>query len=190
VFLAWKKMDAIIAGSKIANVVSAITTALKGPQTIFDALKGGNAASSALVFMFPTLTKIINFFRTAATAVAGFVGGLTAGPILLVAGILAAIVSVGVFLSRNWEEVTAAVKGFFKTNIVPKLESIKKSWNKMKDAVSSMLPPAVLQWFKDAGIGFNNGSSFQNFLKHALADARSSMSSSEISRSSSATSAL
>ena len=156
VFLAWKKMDAIIAGSKIANVVSAITTALKGPQTIFDALKGGNAASSALVFMFPTLTKIINFFRTAATAVAGFVGSLTAGPILLVAGIIAAIVSVGYFLSKNWEKITSAVKEFLATNIVPKLENLQESWERMKNAVASALPPAVLEWFKGVGEAIGN----------------------------------
>ncbi|MEI6537658.1 MAG: c-type cytochrome, partial [Verrucomicrobiaceae bacterium] len=32
-----------------------------------------------------------------------------------------------------------------------------------------------VQWFTDAGIGFNNGSSFQGFLNHAREDAKASM---------------
>ena len=138
VAIAWKKVAPAIAESNIVRVLQGIKT-------------GSPAASSALAFMFPTITKLVGYFRTAATAVAGFVGGLTAGPILLIAGILTAIVSVGHFLSKNWEEVTAAVKGFFDTNIVPKLESIEESWEKMKTSISDVLPEEVIQWFKDAG---------------------------------------
>ena len=138
VAIAWKKVAPAIKESNIVRVLQGIRD-------------GSPAASSALAFMFPTITKIIGFFRTAATAVAGFVGGISAPVWATIAAVIAAVVSVVHFLSKNWDEVTAAVKGFFETNIVPKLESIKESWNRMKDAVSSMLPPAVLQWFKDAG---------------------------------------
>jgi putative heme-binding domain-containing protein len=41
-------------------------------------------------------------------------------------------------------------------------------------------PPAVVQWFTDAGIAFNNGSSFAKLVSHALADAKASMSPEEI----------
>jgi hypothetical protein len=61
-----------------------------------------------------------------------------------------------VFLKRNWEEVTNAVKGFFETNIVPKLESIKQSWEDMKAAIAGILPPAVIEFFEKLGLGIGN----------------------------------
>ena len=36
-------------------------------------------------------------------------------------------------------------------------------------------PPEVVQWFKDVGTSFNNGSSFQNLLKNALNEAKASI---------------
>ena len=41
-------------------------------------------------------------------------------------------------------------------------------------------PAQVTQWFTDAGISFNNGSSFQGFLKHALQDAKAAMTAAEL----------
>ena len=41
-------------------------------------------------------------------------------------------------------------------------------------------PPEVTQWFADAGINFNNGSSFQGFLKNALQEAKATMTPAEI----------
>lgn len=138
VAIAWKKVAPAIQESNIVRVLQGIRD-------------GSPAASSALSFMFPTITKLVGFFKTAATTVVSFVSGISAPVWAAIAAAIAAVVSVAYFLSKNWEEVTDAVKGFFKTNIVPKLESIKESWNRMKDALSSVLPPAVLQWFKDAG---------------------------------------
>jgi hypothetical protein len=45
-------------------------------------------------------------------------------------------------------------------------------WNSGR---SSRHPDTVVQWFTDAGIGINNGSSFRGFLNHALEDAKASM---------------
>ncbi len=50
-------------------------------------------------------------------------------------------------------------------------------WNGGK---SNQHPEMVTQWFKDAGINFNNGSSFPGFLKHALEEAKASMSPAEL----------
>jgi putative heme-binding domain-containing protein len=41
-------------------------------------------------------------------------------------------------------------------------------------------PAGVVQWFTDAGIGFNNGSSFKNLVAHALNDAKASMTPEEL----------
>ncbi len=41
-------------------------------------------------------------------------------------------------------------------------------------------PKEVVQWFTDAGIGFNNGSSFQGFLNHALDEAKASLAPGEL----------
>lgn len=150
VAIGWKKMSVIIAGSKLANIFDAIKTALKGPQTIFDALKGGNAASSALTFMFPNITKVAVALSGAAKAVGAFVAGISAPVWGTIVAVVAAIAAAAVFLARNWDEVVAAVMRFFETNIEPKLENIRDSWEKMKQAVKDALPESVIQWFKDA----------------------------------------
>jgi len=41
-------------------------------------------------------------------------------------------------------------------------------------------PAQVVQWFQDAGIGFNNGASFANFMAHAHEEAKFTMSPDEI----------
>jgi putative heme-binding domain-containing protein len=65
------------------------------------------------------------------------------------------------------------------------LRSVKSGWTTelrrkylswWESGRSSRHPDAVVQWFTDAGIGFNNGSSFKNLLSHALKDAKASMS--------------
>lgn len=45
---------------------------------------------------------------------------------------------------------------------------------------SNAHPDYVTKWFKDAGIGFNNGASFANFLSHAHEEAKFTMSPDEI----------
>ena len=41
-------------------------------------------------------------------------------------------------------------------------------------------PKSVVQWFTDAGIGYNNGSSFGGFLSHALDEAKASLTPAEV----------
>ena len=50
-------------------------------------------------------------------------------------------------------------------------------WN---DGLSKQHPEHVVQWFKEAGISFNNGASFQNLLKNALKDAQSTLTPAEL----------
>ena len=47
-------------------------------------------------------------------------------------------------------------------------------------AVRPSIPPQVVQWFEDAGIQFNNGASFANFMSHAHEEAKFTMSPDEI----------
>ncbi len=69
------------------------------------------------------------------------------------------------------------------------LRNIKKGWTAelRKDYMawwsggrSTQHPEMVTQWFTDAGIHFNNGASFNGFLKKGQADARASMTSAEV----------
>ncbi len=69
------------------------------------------------------------------------------------------------------------------------LRNIKTGWNHelRRDYLSwwtagrsTQHPEQVLQWFKDAGISFNNGASFQNFLNNALNEARATMTPAEL----------
>jgi putative heme-binding domain-containing protein len=58
---------------------------------------------------------------------------------------------------------------------------LRKSYLSWWDAGRSNQHPAgVVQWFTDAGIGFNNGSSLKNLVAHALKDAKASMSPEEL----------
>ncbi len=65
-----------------------------------------------------------------------------------------------------------------KTGWTADLRRTYLSW--WDDGRSNQHPPGVVQWFTDAGIGFNNGSSFKNLLSHALKDAKASMSPEEV----------
>lgn len=123
--------------------------------------------------MFPKLSSsLASFGTTVSTKFAGVAGGFTkaftalktflglgtGATMATVAAVIAAIAAVVVFLARNWDEVTAAVKKFFETNIAPKLESIKESWDKIKKALSdakdaflNAIPPEFRKALEDVG---------------------------------------
>lgn len=143
VALAWKKLGPAIMGS---NVV----------QALIGVKNGSAAASSALTFMFPTLSKIGVFLTGAAQAVGAFVAGITAPAWAAIAAVIAAIASVALFLARNWDEVVAATKKFFKEKIAPKLEEIKKHWDNVVDALRpflDLIEPAI-KWVKNLAAEF------------------------------------
>lgn len=104
----------------VIRVFSEIKMALKGVQ--FAPMYGG-------------LNKVVTALKTATTAVATFVGGLSVGAIVGIVAVITAIASVVYFLYKNWEEVTEAVKNFFKENIAPKLEKIRGHFSDMIDAM-------------------------------------------------------
>lgn len=126
----------------LTNTIRAVIGALKGAQTIFDALKGGNAASSALVMMYPTLTKIWTVIQT--------IGSFIGAHFVPIVAIIAAVASSAYYLYENWELVKEAAIGFFETNIVPKLDGMRESWDRIKkslieakDAIWDMIPEPV-----------------------------------------------
>ena len=145
VAVAWKKVGPAIKESNIVRVLQGVAS-------------GSPAANSALTFMFPTLTKFATGISTAVKAVSGFVAGISAPVWGTIAAVIAAIASSAVFLARNWDEVTAAVKGFIEVNIVPKIEAIKESWEKIKTALSdakeaflNAIPPKFREALENAG---------------------------------------
>lgn len=91
---------------------------------------------------FPGITGFFStiggWISSAATALSTFVAGISAPVWGTIAAVIAAIASVVLFLARNWDEVVAAVKKFFEENIAPKLEEIKKHFDKVVDAVDSL----------------------------------------------------
>lgn len=62
---------------------------------------------------------------------------------LIIAGVVAAIASVLIFLKRNWEEVTTAIKDFFNSNIAPRLKEIK-------ELLVQLIPQPVLDFIVSA----------------------------------------
>jgi hypothetical protein len=146
----------------IASAAGAVAIAWPKLKPVFDGIveffKTAKQMAPEVGWLAALFPKLSGGFASIGTAIGGavkavlaFVGGISAPVWGMIVAVILAIASVVVFLKRNWEEVTAAVKGFFETNIVPKLEEIKESWEKMKSAVSDILPPGVIQWFKDAG---------------------------------------
>lgn len=146
--IAWKKLGPILKNSNIA--------------AFFGLLKEGNSIGSVLAATFPKITGVIGKigtgFGTAAKAVGTFVGGLGAGPLAAIVAALVAVGSAVYFVVKNWDKVKAAVVAFWETNIVPKLESIKESWNKIKtalrdakEAMLSVVPPQVREALEKLG---------------------------------------
>lgn len=153
------------AGLRLAKLIIDIDNVVKGLKGVLGGVKGAGIFKGIIEFfkaakqmapevgwMAALFPKLSGWLASAGTALAGI-----SAPVWL--GIAAAVVAVGsaaYFLYENWEAVKRAVKGFFEENIVPKLESIKQSWEDMKSAIVDVLPPGVVQWFKDVGDGIAN----------------------------------
>lgn len=122
VVIAWKKLAPVIAGSNIVQVLKGVAG-------------GSSAASSALTFMFPTISKIGTALSGAATSVGSFLAGITAPAWATIAAVVAAIASSAYFLYENWDKVKKVAKEFFDEGIAPKIEEIKKHFENLKTAL-------------------------------------------------------
>ena len=156
------------AGLRLAKLVTDINKTIKGFKKIANVsgavkwikefFKAAKQMAPEVGWMKALFPKLSGWFVSIGTAVSGaasgvgsFVAGISAPVWGTIGAIIVAIGSAAYFLYENWEEVTRAVKNFFDENIVPKLDSIRDSWEKMKDAIADILPPGVIQWFKDVG---------------------------------------
>lgn len=127
---------------KDSKVFEVLSKAIGGVIRGFNEFKMGMNGSS-FAPLYGWIQKIVSGIRTFANFLKLPVwGGF--------AVIIASIVSVIVFLSKNWEEVTQVVKNFFKENISPKLEDIRKHFNKMWDSLKEV---------KDAFVSFGKAAS-------------------------------
>lgn len=140
------------------------------------ALTGLSAAIGAVVIAIKNInwTPLISGFSAiksaispVVAAVGTFVGGLSAGAILAVAGIIAGIASAAYFLYENWDKVVNAAKTFFELNIAPKLESIKASFEKIKEALAGVgeallnaLPQSIVNIIKAIGTAASDATQY------------------------------
>lgn len=94
-------------------------------------------------------------------------------------GAVAKTVALMMAAATQEEQVTYAVH----------LRNVKKGWDMecrqtylswWNGVRSTEHPTHVVQWFREAGIGFNNGASFNNFMSHAHEEAKFTMSPEEI----------
>ena len=150
-------LKAVIDNGGIDSTESAVT-ALTGLATAVGAI---GLAISKLNWkpLITAFTSIKTALAPVISAVGTFVAGLSAGAILAIAGIIAAIASAAYFLYENWEKVNKAVKDFFNNNIVPKLNDIKQSWENMKQAVGKVIDKIEelfksIDWLKAVGVAF------------------------------------
>lgn len=159
--------SAVTAFTGLASAIGAVALAvkmLKGTDlgAFFALLKEGYPLVGVLSATFPKLfgafSGAATWISSAATAVGGFVAGISAPVWVTIAAVVAAIAAVALFLARNWDAVTKAVKDFFDTNIVPKLEEMKGHWDKIVEAVEPLA--GVFAWLiqpiKDLIKGFKD----------------------------------
>lgn len=143
--------SATVAFTGLASAIGAVVTAIK--------LLKGTGLFTSIASKLPKITGAIGGAAGAASGLGSSLAALGGGSIVaglgIVAAAIAAIVSVVVFLKRNWEEVTQAVKNFFAQNIQPKLDAIAKAWERMKnalikagEAILNALPPEVREWLE------------------------------------------
>lgn len=160
--------SAVVALTGVAAAIGAIATAGKALAPVVTWIKEFIAAAQLMApevgwfaALFPKLSAalapVVAGFKAAVSAVGTFLTGISAPMWAVIVAVILAVVSVVVFLVRRWEEVTQAVKDFWKTNIVPKLEKMKESWDKIvtavteaKEAISNAIPPEVKEKLKDA----------------------------------------
>ena len=128
-----KDVDAIGKTKLFAGKIKGLT----GWVSAFTSLAKEGGIIATLAAAFPKLSTAISGVGTA-------IAGIGLVPLL---AIVAAVASVVVFLVKNWDELTRAVKDFFKENIAPKFEEIGKHFEKIKE----VLKP-VLDLFKEWGV--------------------------------------
>ena len=119
-------------GTKIALMFGGMVDLVKA---VWGAFKGSDAAESALAFMSPLLSNIVNWLKTTWVAVKALGILNIAGWATTIAVVIAAVASVVYFLYENWDKVTEAVKNFFKENISPKLKEIGEHFSDIKEAL-------------------------------------------------------
>ncbi len=136
---AWPLMKPVIEGMK--EYVAAAK--LMAPEVgwlaaLFPKTSGAIASFSATVSgAFSSLGSAVS---GAVTSLAAFLGLPVSATIGIIVAVLATLASAVYFVVENWDELKQAVKDFFAENIAPKLDKIKESWDKIKEALSPLAP--------------------------------------------------
>lgn len=134
----------------LATALAAIGLAWPKVKPVFDGIVEFFKAAKAmapevgwLAALFPKLSgafsSIATWVTSAAKAVGSFIGGLSGTAIAVALAVILAIVSAVYFLYKNWEKVKKAVTDFFAENIAPKLEEIKKHFEKIGEAIQPVI---------------------------------------------------
>ena len=151
--------SATVAFTGLASAIGAVVAAIK--------LLKGTGLFTSIASKLPQISGSIGGAAGAASGLGSALAALGGGSIVaglgIVAAAIAAIVSVVVFLKRNWEDVTQAVKNFFAQNIQPKLDAIAQAWERMKnalvkagEAILNALPPEVREWLQKVAEAIGN----------------------------------
>lgn len=111
-----------------------------------------------LAALFPKLSSALSGLSGALSGVSGAIAALGGGSLAVGLGIIAAIIvavaSAIYFIVENWEKLKQAVKDFFAENIAPKFEEIRKSFDKIKEALGPVYDLAVefFGWLGDVAL--------------------------------------
>lgn len=100
-----------------------------------------------LAALFPKLS-------TALSGVTTFLAGISAPVWVAIAAAVIAVGSAIYFVIENWDALKQAAKEFFAENIAPKFDSIKESFDKIKDALGPVYDLFVVAfgWISDVGL--------------------------------------
>lgn len=134
----------------ITNIESFVV-ALTGVGTAIGAI----ATAIKLVNWTPLVTAfgaIKTALAPVVSAVGAFISGLSAPVLAAIAAAVVAVGSAAYFLYENWDKVKKVTQEWVDENIKPLLDDIKKSWDKLTDAIADCgeaLWECIPDWLKD-----------------------------------------
>lgn len=134
-------------GAGIATAIGAIKSSGIFTKIIefFAAAKAMAPEVGWFAALFPKLSagfaSVGTAISSAATAVGTFLAGISAPMWAAIVAVVAAVASAIAFLVVKWDEVKNATVAFFKEEIAPKFERIKKAVSELWDALSYLLQP-------------------------------------------------
>ena len=147
-FALWKIGTGTVTAIKI---ISGAVAAIKGAgiiSWITEFVAAAKLMAPEVGWMAALFPKLSGWFASIGTAISGaatsvgtFLAGISAPAWGVIAAVIAAVASAIAFMVVKWDELKNATNKFFKEEIAPKFERIKKAATELWDALKYLLQP-------------------------------------------------